>query len=141
MIQSRIMEWNKCEKEFIRNIDEDPQRILSMIKQAKQRLKRANETVVLEETVSFIIEDYYEVIKELLVAYLLKSGMRSKNHQCLISYFYKKHPEYETEAMIISQMSYFRNRLCYYGENVPMNFYEKNKEKILKIIRLVESFI
>jgi hypothetical protein len=135
------MDWNKCEEEFVRQVDEDPQRIQSMIKQAKQRLKRANGTDVSEETVSFIIEDYYEVIKELLVAYLLKSRMRSKNHQCLISYFYKKHPEYETETVLISQMSYFRNRLCYYGESIPVDFYEKNKEKILKIIKLIESLI
>ena len=42
-----------------------------------------------ENNVSFIVEGYYEVIKEFLVALLLSNGLRSKNHQCMISYFLK----------------------------------------------------
>ena len=102
MIHTRIMGWNKCETEFVRHVDEDPEKIKSIIKQAKYRLKRAQQTEISEETFSLVVEDYYEVIKELLVAYMLKDGMRSRNHQCLFSYFYKKYPEYETEMGLIA---------------------------------------
>ena len=121
-----LMEWKKCEREFIREVEADQPRVTSIIKQARNRLRMVQKIDFSEETISFIVENYYEVIKELLVAYLLKRGLRSKNHQCLFSYFYKEHPEYETEVMMISQMSYFRNRLEYYGESVPLTFYEKN---------------
>ena len=82
-----MMDWKECEKNFIRNVEVDEERIQSIKEKALQRLKRAQTTKVEKETVSFIIEDYYEVIKELLVAYLLKNGLRSKNHQCLITFF------------------------------------------------------
>ena len=141
MMQPTIMEWSKCQREFMRKVEKDPERVESIILKAKQRLHRAQHTAVTEETVSFIVEDYYEVIKELLVAYLLKAGMRSKNHQCLISYFYLKNPASEKEAIIIAQMSYFRNRLEYYGESVPLDFYHKNKEEFMKIIRAIEKLL
>ena len=135
------MDWGYCEREFIRKVESDQERISSLIEKAKLRLKRAKSTEVTEENISFIVEDYYEVIKELLVAYLLKNGLKSGNHQCLISYFYKENKNYEPEALLIAQMSFFRNRLDYYGESIPMNFYKKNKEEFLKVITLLEKLI
>ena len=135
------MDWGRCEREFIRKVDFDMERISSLQEKARLRLKRAKNTEVTEETVSFVVEDYYEVIKEFLVAYLLKNGLKSGNHQCLISYFYKKHPDYEHEALLIAQMSFFRNRLDYYGESIPLSFYKKNKEEFLKIITLLERLV
>ena len=122
------MSWKVCERGFIRNVEVDEERVKSLVKKALQRLNRAKSTDINLENVSFVVEDYYEVIKELLVAYLLKNGLKSKNHQCLISYFYKMNQDYEKEAYLISQMSFFRNRLGYYGEDIPMEFYKDNKE-------------
>lgn len=136
-----MMDWNECEKQFIRKVEIDEERIKSIVEKAVQRLNLAKEIELSEESVSFIIENYYEVIKELLVAYLLKNGLRSKNHQCLISYFYRQNPNYEFEANLISQMSFYRNRLCYYGEGIPMGFYEKNKKNIFEIIKLVKKLL
>lgn len=141
MINAEIMSWKKCEMEFIRKVEIDNERFNSIIKKALQRLERARSTKISLENVSFVVEDYYEVIKELLVSYLLKNGMRSKNHQCLISYFYKQNPDNEREAHLISQMSFFRNRLGYYGEDIPMEFYNKNKEDFEKIIKLILHLI
>lgn len=135
-----IISWKKCEREFIRKVEIDESKIKSIKEKAIRRLKRARNTNT-NEGVEFIVEDYYEVIKELLTAYLLKNGLRSSNHQCLISYFYKENPEYEKEAFLISQMSFFRNRLCYYGEDIPKKFYEENKENFETIIKLLLNFI
>lgn len=141
MIETEIMNWQQCEREFIRKVEIDKHRIDSIIKKALQRLERAKNTKVSLENVSFVVEDYYEVIKELLVAYLLKKGMRSKNHQCLISYFYKENPNLEKEAHLISQMSFFRNRLDYYGEDIPKGFYNKNKDDFESIIKLILNLL
>src|SRR3989344_2454044 len=81
-----------------------------------------------------------EVDKERIKS-IIKNGLRSKNHQCLISYFYKERPEYEQEVYLISQMSYFRNRLEYYGENIPREFYEKNRDDFERIITLIKALI
>jgi len=135
------MNWNLCERNFIRRVEIDLNRIESIKEKALQRLDRAKSTKLSEKTISFIVEDYYEVIKELLIAYLLKDGLRSKNHQCLISYFYRKNPLYEKETQLISQMSFFRNRLGYYEETVPLNFYEENKLNFGKIIDILLNLL
>ena len=136
-----IMNWRKCEKMFIRKVVVDEERVKSIIEKALKRLKRARSTEVKPELISFVVEDYYEVIKELLIAYLLKNGLRSKNHQCLISYFYRENPDYEKEAYLISQMSFFRNRLGYYGEDIPFDFYKENKNEFDRVIELILKLI
>lgn len=136
-----IMNWNYCERNFIRKVEIDLERVKSIIDKAEKRLKRCKNTEINNETISFIVEDYYDVIKELLIAYLLKNGLRSKNHQCLISYFLKKNSDLESECILIQQMSFFRNRLTYYGENIPMKFYLKNKKNFNFLIKLILELI
>ena len=138
---SDIMDWKECENNFVKEVERDIDRKNSIIEKAVIRLKRARNTKINEENVSLIVEDYYEVIKEMLVAYLLNNGLSSKNHQCLISYFYKKNPNFEKEAYLIAQMSFFRNRLNYYGESIPLDFYKKNKEDFESIIKIIRSLI
>ena len=129
-----IMGWGKCENLFVKSCFVDIERIESIKEKALQRFNRAKKE---KEILSFKVEDYYEAIKELLAAYLLKNGLKSKNHQCLISFFLKKNPSYLYESNIIAQMSYFRNRLNYYGENVPIEFYNKNKNEFEEIFNLI----
>ena len=105
----KVIDWKLCEKSFIRRVEIDLERIESLEKVVLIRLDRARKTRVTSENVSLVVEDYYEVIKELLVAYLLKNGIRSQNHQCLISYFAKENPKLEAETILISQMSFFTN--------------------------------
>ena len=136
-----LIDWNKCEEEFIRKITPDNEKIASIIETAEKRKKFIRSQEVNQENVSFIIEGYYEVIKELLVALLLKNGLKSKNHQCLISYFYKEYPDHEFEANLISNLSYLRNRLNYYGESIDISFYQKNEKDIGDIIELLLKII
>lgn len=136
-----IMDWKDCEEGFIRQAEADKEKIESVMETAEARLKFLKSLQADNDNVSFIVEGYYEVIKELLVALLLSKGLRSKNHQCLISYLYHNYPEYEAEAYLIAQMSYLRNRLDYYGESVDFAFYEKNKEEFDKIVELLKRRI
>ncbi|MEI7718379.1 MAG: hypothetical protein WCI72_00810 [archaeon] len=137
-MKNEIMNWTLCERDFIKIVDADLEKIKSLKKKAEKRLVRARKEL---NDVDFATEDYYEVIKELLTAYMLKFGMRSKNHQCLISYFLKENPSLDKEAYLIQQMSFFRNRLDYYGEDVPKEFLDSNKEDFEKIIKLLFELI
>jgi len=131
-----LMPWELCERDFIKIVERDDERLRTIIKMALKRLDKIKKYGK-DEEISFVVEDYYEIIKELLVAYLLKNRLRSKNHQCLISYFYKKNPQCEREVQIISQMSFFRNRLNYYGEEIPQKFYETHKQEFKEVIKLL----
>ncbi|PIN71449.1 hypothetical protein COT60_03385 [Candidatus Pacearchaeota archaeon CG09_land_8_20_14_0_10_30_9] len=136
-----LMNWRVCERDFIKRVEPDRERIDSIKKMAIKRFEKLKRDKFKEDEISFLVEGYYEVIKELLVAYLLKEGMRSKNHQCLITYFYKTHPELENEVDLIGQMSFFRNRLGYYGEKVPEEFYNNRKGDFDKIVKILLNFI
>lgn len=128
-----LMDWSRCEREFIRTVETDNEKIASIVEITLKR-KKFLDVNVNKDNVSFVIEGYYEIIKELLVALLLKDGLKSKNHQCLITYFYRQYQDHEHEANLISQMSYLRNRLDYYGESIDISFYEKNKGDIDRLI-------
>ncbi len=136
-----IMDWDLCEAKFIRKAEVDKEQINSIIETADKRLDFVISNKVTGDNVSFIIENYYEIIKELLVALLLKNGLKSRNHQCLISFFNKECPDYEFEVNIISQMSYLRNRLNYYGEKIDFEFYSQNKDEFDKVIVLLKNWI
>lgn len=132
------MDWFECKK-FIRDVEPDPEKIDALKQTAELRLNYLKSQRVNKDNVSFIIEGYYEVIKELLTALLLLNGLRSANHQCLISFFYKNYPEYEAETYLISQLCYLRNRLEYYGEAIDFGFYDKNKIELDHIIKILKE--
>jgi len=136
-----LISWKICEREFIRKVEVDNERIESIKKMALKRYEKIKRTTFSRDEISFLVEDYYEVIKELMVVYLLKNRMRSGNHQCLIAYIYKEHTELENEVDIISQMLFFRNRLGYYGEKIPEEFYETKKGEFDRIVKILLKLI
>jgi len=136
-----MIEWDKCAKHFIREAEMDEFRIKSMVERALQREKLTDNITENETNISFIAEGYYEVIKELLVAYMLNNCFRARNHQCLIAFFHKNNPEQENITFLIERLLYFRNRLNYYGESIPAMFFEKNKADIKAAIKLIKKLI
>lgn len=140
-MQDKFMDWEECTGNFVRNVQIDFNKIKSILKAAEAREEALKILEQHKESISFVIEGYYEVVKELLVALLLSKGMKSSNHQCLITYFYKNYPEHESYSHLIAEMSYLRNRLGYYGEMIDPAFYEKNQEKIKKIISILKDLL
>ena len=135
------MDWTLCKEDFVKEVEIDPAKIQSLVKTANSRIAFLKSTTFSPGHTSFLVEGYYEAIKELLTALLLTKGLRSKNHQCLITYFYKNYPQHEGEAYLIAEMSYLRNRLNYYGEQISPAFYEKNKELVEKIVVKIKNMI
>ena len=138
---NKFMEWKECEEKYIRKIQVDENKIKSILKATEKRQIVIDKIGIDEETVSFVVENYYEIIKELLVALLLSKGFKSSNHQCLISYFYKNYPGLESYTHLIAEMSFLRNRLDYYGELIDYSFYDKNKDKIAKTILKLKEML
>ena len=135
------MPWSVCERSFVRLVKKDDFEVLSIVDGVKLRKKRADESFMKKEYLSLVMEDYYEIIKELLVAYMLKNGMRSRNHECMMSYFLLKNSDCEIEARLISQMFFYRNKLNYYGKKVPESFVLDNYDSFIKIVKLILRLI
>lgn len=141
-MKKEIMDWDVCKKEHIREVTKDKDKIKSMIKLGDIRLARIiRKTLVDEETASLIAIDYYEIIKELLTSLLLKHGLKSDNHECLISFLKYKYPEYEYETQVIHQLKYIRNRVSYDGIFVKESYIKTNKFEFEHIIKLLKKLI
>jgi uncharacterized protein (UPF0332 family) len=136
-----FMDWGKCKKDFIRETSIDTWRIASLLQTSAKRFEFISAIHATPDNVSFIIENYYEAAKELLTALIASRGMRSKNHQCLISFFYLHYPEHEAQAHFLLQLNHLRNRLDYYGELVEYFFYENNKERLSQLILMLAVLV
>lgn len=135
------MLWDECTQKFIRKVSLDKEKVNSIVCLAKKRLDFVHSISINKENVSFVFDDYYEIVKELLVALMLNKEMRSSNHQCLITFFASKYPQYEAEVNIISQMNYLRNRLDYYGESVNYTYFRENYKSFEEIIKLLFKLV
>jgi|SRR3989344_4032162 len=135
-----IMNWGVCKKDHIKEIQVDQGRINSIIKMSDLILRVTKEIKKDEETVSVIVGNYYEIIKELLTALLLKNGMKSDNHECLISFF-KENYNYEYETNIIHELKDIRNNIYYKGAFVKKEYLDKNELEFNYIIELLKKLI
>lgn len=126
-------------QEHIRRVEPDSERIASLAKICAARLKVVRSVVVDDETASIVAADYYEIIKELLVALLLRNGLKSDNHECLVSFFKNKFPQYEYEAKLVHQLKDVRNRVSYDGVFVKRAYVERNKLEFEYIISLLNG--
>ncbi|HLD05323.1 MAG TPA: hypothetical protein VJG90_06405 [Candidatus Nanoarchaeia archaeon] len=136
-----IMDYDTCQKEHLRKIQPDLDKVNSILKVIKARLKTIQQIQKDEETTSIIVTDYYEVTKELLTALLLKNGLKSDNHECLISFFKTNYPKYDYEAYAIHQLKNIRNRINYDGLFVDPSYLTQNELEFIHIIELLQELI
>ncbi len=136
-----IMDIGECMKKHMRKVEPDPERIRSIIKVADARLKSIRQIKKDDETTSIIVEGYYEIIKELLTALLLRDGFRSDNHECLISFFKQAHPQYEYESLTIHELKNIRNRINYDGIFVEPGYLSFNELEFRHIIGLLKGLV
>lgn len=135
------MNWSVCKEEYIKKVSADSEKIESIKKMCNVRLRILKDVKLDAETASIVATDYYEVVKELLVALLLKNGLKSDNHECLISFFRHKFPENEYEAKVMHQLKNVRNRVSYDGIFVKKEYVETNKLEFEHIIELLEELL
>ncbi|MFH1506752.1 MAG: hypothetical protein ABIE94_07270 [archaeon] len=136
-----IMDWNICLRKHIKKVQQDMDKIKSIREMCDVRLEILKETKLTDKRASVIASDYYEIIKELLTALLLKNGMKSDNHECLISFFKNNFPKYEYETKIMHQLKDVRNRASYDGVFVKKDYVEKNKLEFEHIIKLLNKLL
>jgi len=136
-----IMDFEICRREHLKIVEPDTEKVDSIRRMCKAREKLLKKAELDSETASIIASDYYEIIKELLVAILLKEGFKSDNHECLISFFKKNCPDYEYEAKAIHQLKYVRNRATYDGIFVKKEYVLQNKLEFANIIQLLHKIL
>jgi hypothetical protein len=112
-------------------ISKNPLRAKSLIVMAKERLEDINN----ESKPYKIIEQYYEVIKELITALMYSEGFKTLSHKMLVFYLEKNYSIfYKSEIMLIDELRILRNSILYYGEKVEKEFLLNHKSSIDSII-------
>lgn len=140
-MKKELMSWEECEEEYIRKVEVDIDKINSILKMCRVRLRVLKQIELDEETASVIADDYYEIIKELLTALLLLNGLKSNNHECLICFFKKNYPDKEYETKKMYELKRIRNQIDYEGLFIEKEYIEKNKLEFEHIIELLRKEI
>lgn len=138
---TEIMDFDRCKREVIRTVEKDIDKIKSIIKMSELELKIISKIEINNDTASKLSKDYYEIIKELLTALLLAHGMKSSNHECLISFFKHNFPQYEFEAKIMHELKNIRNRVSYDGCFIEGGYISRNMVEFTHIIGLLKNLI
>jgi len=112
-------------------ISKDERRSVALKEMASDRYKTIKE---LKEPYR-IIEEYYEIIKELLTSFMYLQGFKTLSHKVLVDFAGKNIKELSSaEIQLIDELRIKRNNIVYYGEKVNLEFLQSRENAIRKII-------
>lgn len=96
-----------------------------------------------EEKAYKIIEQYYEIIKELITALMYLEGFKTLSHKALISYLDKNYGRFfgRDEFILIDELRRLRNDILYYGAKVDIAFLQNKEAKIKRIINKLIAIV
>lgn len=121
-------------------ISKDKERAKDLLEMAKERLEMLK--LIPKDKAYKIIEEYYEIIKELLTAIMYIDGYKTLSHVKLIEYFSTNYKELdETQIKLIDTLRKFRIGIVYYGRKISKDFLINNEEEIKKIISVLIKLV
>ena len=89
-----------------------------------------------------IMEEYYEIILELLTAIMYADGFKTLSHISSIEYCIKNYKCLtENESKIIDTLRKFRHGIVYYGRKVSGDYLINNEEFIKNIINKLSKLV
>jgi|SRR3989344_52049 len=124
------------EDDEIFKISKEKDRASDLFEMAKERLEIIK---ILPRDKSYkIIEEYYEIVKELLTAIMYMDGYKTLSHIKLIEYFsYHYKVLNETEIRLIDNLRKFRIIIGYYGKKLSKDFLINNEDSVKSIINII----
>jgi len=121
-------------------ISKDKERAKDLFDMAKERLELLK--LIPKDKAYKIIEEYYEIIKELLTATMYIDGYKTLSHIKLIEYFSTNYKELdENQIKLINTLRKFRIGIVYYGRKISQEFLINNKAEIKKIISILMKLV
>ncbi|MBS3080022.1 hypothetical protein J4221_00995 [Candidatus Pacearchaeota archaeon] len=117
--------------EEIFRVSKNENRASSLVEMAKERYSDLKD----EDKPYKIVEEYYEIIKELITALMYLNGYKTLSHKTLVSYLEKNYKDFDkSEIILIDELRKLRNNIVYYGQKVEKEFITNNKKELDKII-------
>ena len=126
--------------EEIFKISPDKERAQDLFVMAKERLDILK--LIPQDKTYKIIEEYYEIIKELLTAIMYLDGYKTLSHVKLIEYFSSNYKELDDkEIKLTDNLRKFRIGIVYYGRKISKDFLINNEEEIKNIIKILIGLV
>lgn len=115
-------------------------RIKTNLRIAEEDLESAKDTLSKKRWNS-AYKMYYDVLHELVEAYLAFDKIKSSNHQCLFSYLCVKHPELELSWDLFEKIRTKRNGINYYSTPVTQLDWKEIEFQINLYIQCIKKAV
>ena len=129
-------------KEGIFKISKDLEQAKDLLEMAKERKDIIIDSI--PKSVPYkILEEYYEIVTQLITGIMYSDGFKTLSHVKLIEYMknYSNFNQYELE--ILDKMRKFRHGTVYYGRKESGNFFINHKKEIkiitTKLFKILEK--
>jgi len=121
--------YQRCKSEGIIRKKEfvDVELAKSLMESVKEELKFYKESEKISKYLSINFKQKYDVLRQLISAFLLFDKIRVDNHQCINAYICTKHPELEIDWEILETLRILRNKICYEGKKIDSNSWKNHK--------------
>ena len=115
-------------------ISKDRVRAGSLFEMAQERLNDII-SIIPKDKVYKIVEEYYEVVVQLVTALMYLDGYKTLSHVKLIDYLSKNYKDFGlVEIKLIDSLRKFRHGAVYYGKKIKEEFLINNEDEIKSII-------
>jgi len=126
--------------EEIFRISKDKERAKDLFNMAKERLKLLK--LIPKDITYKTIEEYYEIIKELLTSIMYLDGYKTMSHIKLIGYFSSNYDQLdERKIRLMDILRKSRIGIVYYGKKISKTFLINNENEIKKIIKILINLV
>lgn len=132
------MKWDECLQYKIKKVKENPEQACALFHLSQIR-RESLEKRKHDEYPPFLVESYYETIKELLSALLALHGYKSYSHECLLSFMEKFYPKTLDDAQIhfLNTLRVLRSDIQYRGREIADDYLERNMYILDEIVTLL----
>ncbi len=117
-------------------ITPDRERAADLFEMAKERIELVK--LIPKGMAYRIVEEYYEIAKELLTAIMYIDGHKTLSHVKLIEYFSLHYKGLDDQQLrLIDDLRKQRHGIVYYGKKVRQEFLINHEEEIKKTIKIL----
>jgi len=135
-----VYERCRCEGNFQPQEEVNLDKIKANLKIAEEDLASAKD-ILAKKRWNSAYKLYYDVLHEIVEAYLLFDKIKSSNHQCLFAYLCVKYPDLELDWGFFEKIRTKRNGINYYATPVSQQDWKETELQMNLYIKLLRKAV
>ena len=135
----KFVNWEEClELEYAKKSKSNSEYTNSLLKMADDKLVFVKSLKIDDKNSSFVFTNFYDCIRMLCEALILKKGYKIYNHKC-ITQFLKVVLKEEKSSRVFDACRIIRNRVSYYGKTISRSEAEKRIADIQSVYNILKN--